>query len=111
MKLANSTPKDERWARRHNATRDNREVMRRLLDDYDYQLKFVVDTPHDLSEIDEYVDRHPQISADRVFLMPQATTSAELHQKADWLNDAAEARGWQVSPRLHIELFGNVRGK
>jgi hypothetical protein len=33
-----------------------------------------------------------------------------LQEKLSWLRPAAAARGWQISPRLHIELFGNTRG-
>jgi hypothetical protein len=43
--------------------------------------------------------------------MPQARTPDELHEKNAWLDDEAKRRDWQLSPRLHIEQFGNVRGK
>jgi 7-carboxy-7-deazaguanine synthase len=110
-KLSNSTPQNSRWAQRHNDARDNRDATSRLLRQYDYQLKFVVDQPDDLHEIDEYVAREPQIVADRVYLMPQATNAEHLREKMPWLQTAADERGWNVSPRLHIEWFGNVRGK
>ncbi|MEX2286619.1 MAG: 7-carboxy-7-deazaguanine synthase QueE [Planctomycetaceae bacterium] len=110
-KLSNSAPRDEKRRGRHEAARDRHATIARLMDEYDYQLKFVVDCPDDLHEIDEYVSRHANIVAENVYLMPQATTALELEEKTPWLTEAAASRGWKVSPRLHIEWYGNVRGK
>lgn len=110
-KLSNSRPIDERWGPRHETTRDNADVMPRLLDAYDYQLKFVVDRPDDLREIEAYIDGYPQIDDEKVYLMPQARSVDDLREKMPWIEQAAAERSWQVSPRLHIEWFGNVRGK
>jgi 7-carboxy-7-deazaguanine synthase len=57
-KLANSTPpaeRDPRWSRRHEQSRRAPEVIRRLIAEYDYQLKFVVDRPADCDEIERYL--------------------------------------------------------
>ena len=53
-KLANSTPweRDVQWARKHEATRINLDVIRRFMQCPDYQFKFVIDTPDDLSEVE-----------------------------------------------------------
>jgi 7-carboxy-7-deazaguanine synthase len=110
-KLTNSRPTDKRWGPRHDALRDNNEVMSRLIGEFDYQLKFVVDRTEDLQDIDAYVARYPNIASERVYLMPQATTAEHLREKMLWLQAAAAERRWNVSPRLHIEWFGNVRGK
>ena len=110
-KLSNSTPDDAVWASRHDARRDAVDVMQRLLSDYSYQLKFVVDRPVDLAEIDDYLSDYPNVAAGNVWLMPQARTAAELHEKQDWLEKEATDRGFSLSPRLHIERWGNARGK
>jgi len=60
-KLANSTPEGS-WARQHEHLRIQPEVLRRLMDAYDYQLKFVVARPEDLDEIRTILD---QIKTDR----------------------------------------------
>jgi len=122
-KLSNSTPAADfapgadRWKPLHDQRRDNRTVVLQLLDEYDFQLKFVVDEPNDLDEIDTYVseliaatERDAAAIKDAVYLMPQTTTAEMLHEKNAWLEPAAEQRGYRVSPRLHIELFGNTRG-
>src|SRR5204862_213168 len=37
----------------------------------DYQLKFVIDTPEDVADVERYLSEFPHITADRVHLMPQ----------------------------------------
>jgi 7-carboxy-7-deazaguanine synthase len=110
-KLSNSTPNDPIWTARHEARRDAADVMQRLLSDYPYQLKFVVDRPEDMAEIDAYLANYPNVVGKNVWLMPQARTAAEIHDKSDWLEKEATSRGFHVSPRLHIERWGNARGK
>lgn len=100
-----------RWSRRHEQIRDNPAVMARLLREYEYQLKFVIDEPADLDDVERWLSRYPQAPPERVFLMPQAVTAEEIALRMPWLDEEAARRGWNVSPRLHIERFGNVRGK
>ncbi|MBA3311987.1 MAG: 7-carboxy-7-deazaguanine synthase QueE [Planctomycetota bacterium] len=115
-KLSNSTPTDahrpqgSRYAARHDRLRDNAEVVHSLTVNYDYQIKFVVDHERDLAEIDDYLSRYPLLDHDKVYLMPQARTANELAEKTPWLTAAAEARGVRISPRLHVEWWGDQRG-
>lgn len=107
-KLANSTPQGE-WAERHDRRRIQPEVLRRLMDEYPYQLKFVVSRPDDLLEIDSLLLR---IDADRskVVLMPEGTESRVLQEKGVWLAEICKREGFRFSPRLHVDLYGNRRG-
>jgi len=109
-KLSNSTPEAGLWQSRHEQARDNEQIASKLFDDFSCQLKFVVDKPTDLAEVDAYVARFPKVSADHVWLMPQGITVEELKPKEPWIKQAAADRGYHVSRRLHIELFGNTRG-
>ena len=109
-KLRNSTPAGTAWEQRHEERRHRPEVIRRLLAEYPYQLKFVVDQPGDLGDVSGWLDEFPEVDPELVFLMPQGTEAAALHAKLAWLGPEAADRGWSVSPRLHIELFGNTRG-
>jgi 7-carboxy-7-deazaguanine synthase len=115
-KLANSTPTEHHrpggslYAARHDRLRDNPEAIRRLTGEYDYQVKFVVDESMDLTEIDAYLDRYRELDRGKVFLMPQARSTEELAAKTPWIGREATARGLRVSPRLHVELWGNARG-
>lgn len=112
-KLSNSTPGAERagaWRERHDAGRHRPDVIRQLTERFDYQLKFVVDAPADLLEIDRYLLEFPAIEADRVWLMPQGVDVAELRQRERWLHPQCEARGFHLCSRKQIEWFGNRRG-
>ncbi len=112
-KLANSTPPETSgWRERHEATRSDLEPLRRLITHYDCQLKFVVnpDEGNDLAEIEALLASLPAIANDRVLLMPEGTDAETLHRRMRSLVEPSVARGWRLSPRLHIDLFGNTRG-
>lgn len=109
-KLANSTPRQSDWTQRHDARRHRPEVIRALTSQYRYQLKFVIDQPADLFDVECWLDEFPELDAQNVFLMPQGTDVEALQSRMQWIEPAATQRGWNVSPRLHIELFGNTRG-
>ncbi len=110
-KRANSDPAaGHRWRTRHQRDQHAPEVIARLLSDYDYQLKFVIDTPGDLDDVRSYLQAFPAVAADRVWLMPQGIDAATLADKQTWLEPAAAQLGYRYCPRLHIELFGNQRG-
>jgi len=113
-KLSNSTPSEAespRWAWRHERLRHAPETIRRLVREYPYQVKFVIDTPGDCLEVEAYLRQFPEITRDRVLLMPQGTERQTLAEKAQWLIPYCQEHNLHYSPRLHIELFGNVRGK
>ncbi|HMJ12544.1 MAG TPA: radical SAM protein [Polyangiaceae bacterium] len=72
-------------------------------------LKLVVTSHDDLLEVKGLVE---ELSwpAGRVLLMPQATTSSELRDRLPEVSNWAAQRGYGVSTRLHIELWGGRRG-
>ncbi len=107
-KLANSTPEGE-WAKQHDKLRIQIEVLRRLMDLCDYQLKFVVSRPEDLAEIRDIVSR-AGAEADQVILMPEGTDPERLREKAIWLAELCKTEGFRYGPRLHVDIWGNRRG-
>ena len=112
-KLSNSTPSQDRgasWRRRHERSRHVPDVIHRLIDEYDYQLKFVIDAPSDIDEVQDYLAEFPEVDRDRVLLMPQGTTAEELSRQAQWLEPYCEQEGWRYCARRQIEWFGAVRG-
>ena len=70
----------------------------------------MIDRPEDVREVQDWLSRFPEALAENVYLMPQATTAESLREKAPWVQAAAQAQGWQFSPRLHVELYGARRG-
>lgn len=110
-KRANSVPGPATgWADRHEARRHRPDVIRRLTGEYDYQLKFVIDRPADVVDVESYLAEFPSLRPENVYLMPQAVEPDEHIAKCEWVGEEAAQRGWKLSRRLHIELFGNTRG-
>jgi 7-carboxy-7-deazaguanine synthase len=112
-KLSNSIPppeRDSRWQRRHRLGRHVPQVIRRLVSEYDYQLKFVVDRPEDCPEVEAYLQEFPEIDRARVMLMPQGTDPRLLAEKAAWLEPYCTRQGLGFCPRRQIEWFGCRRG-
>jgi len=109
-KRSNSIPRGTSWEQRHDARRHRPDVIRQLTTQYDYQLKFVIDHPDDLLDVEAYLREFDHLQPEKVYLMPQGTQLDSLNEKLVWIRQAAAQRGWQISPRLHIELFGNTRG-
>ena len=112
-KLSNSTPSPERdpaWAKKHEATRLQPEVISEWISKYDFQLKFVVSSENDLAEIKSLLLKLPKISADRVLLMPEGVDTQTLASRSPWLVETCKREGFRFCPRLQIELFGHTRG-
>lgn len=110
-KLSNSTPTgDHTWSRRHERTRHRPNVIRRLMDEYDYQFKFVVASLTDCAEVHTYLEQFPEVDHRRVLLMPRGTDPESLNQIGDWLKPYCETNGWGFCPRRQIEWYGMVRG-
>ena len=112
-KLSNSAPGDReggRFLAMHEGARRRPDVIRQFMDNHDYQLKFVVQSPSDLLEIDELLAELPPVPPEKVLLMPMGVTREELVERSSWLAGLCLGRGWRLCPRLHIELYGNTRG-
>jgi 7-carboxy-7-deazaguanine synthase len=107
-KLANSTP-DGEWARQHDKLRIQIEVLKRLMDLCDYQLKFVVSRPEDIEEIRVIVNRTDADLA-KVILMPEGVDPARLREKAVWIAELCKTEGFRYGPRLHVDIWGDRRG-
>ncbi|HET7393906.1 MAG TPA: 7-carboxy-7-deazaguanine synthase QueE [Candidatus Binatia bacterium] len=112
-KLSNSTPwqkQNGRFAAMHDQHRLNYNVVQQFIDNYDYQLKFVVDREQDFAEVRQIVEALKNVDTSRVLIMAQARNRRQLHQKSRWIVELCKKFGYGYSPRLHIELYGNRRG-
>jgi len=112
-KLSNSTPwqrEGGRFALRHEQLRLRPEVIRAFMERYAYQLKFVIDSPADITEVLSLLEQLPHVDRSRVLLMPQGITPEEVRERGLWLVEACKEHGFRYCPRLHIDLFGNRRG-
>ena len=112
-KLAGSGPaaaEHPHWSRRHERQRYQPQVLAALMAEYDYQLKFVIDRAPDLDEVEDFLTQFPQVSRERVLLMPQGRSDQQLRQRATWLQPYCYDRGYTYCPRRQLEWFGPVRG-
>jgi 7-carboxy-7-deazaguanine synthase len=110
-KLSNSTPTEPPLALLHEHSRFDVAVLSHLVDSCNYQLKFVVDSEDDLSEILQTVESIGTVDRQKVMLMPQAATRDELLTKSPKVADLCKRTGFVFCQRLQVVLWNNERGK
>ena len=104
-KLSNSTQSGENPVLQYISS------VKQLIRRYPYQLKFVVDSPDDLPEIQEAVEQIGGVSAEKVMLMPQAKKRDELIAKSPMVAQLCTETGYCFCQRLHILLYDGAKGK
>ena len=114
-KLRNSQPLEGEiengWRDRHEINRLQPEILRQWVDNYHFQLKFVVEQSDDLPELEDLIRNigtpiHPH----QVQLMPQGVDLTTLRSRDTFLIALCKEKGYRYCQRLHVELFGNTRG-
>jgi 7-carboxy-7-deazaguanine synthase len=109
-KLSNSTPIDPELAAIHEDSRLDAAVLRELTDNYEYQLKFVVDSEADLPEIQQTIKEIGNVDLAKVMLMPQAATRDELLAKSPMVAEFCKKTGFAFCQRLQVLLWNNEIG-
>jgi 7-carboxy-7-deazaguanine synthase len=110
-KLSNSTPTGTRFEASHEKQRLNIPVIQQFIDTSpDFQLKFVVSNETDLREIHALLDQLSGWKPEDIQLMPEGTDAATLDSRAGWIVEICKQSGFRYCPRLHVHLFGHVRG-
>jgi len=71
--------------------------------------KFVVSDPADFKEIDSIVSQI-EIPRASVYVMPEGITQEDVLEHARMVAQEVIKRGWNLTTRLHVELYGNTRG-
>lgn len=118
-KLANSTPTADRprsdgeWAERHEERRVDLDALARLVEDYPFQLKFVVTDEADVREAEALVDRVRDAAGARVrdedvLLMPEGATRERLRETRGRVAELAREYGYRYTPRLHVTLWNDA---
>lgn len=85
------------------------EVLRALAATGKADFKFVIGSEEDFVEVRAIVE-NSSIDPDRVFLMPQARSVADLEANQAWVAALALEHGYRFSDRLHLRLYGARRG-
>jgi 7-carboxy-7-deazaguanine synthase len=70
--------------------------------------KFVVCDPSDLDQVDALVT---QCGLTQVWVMPEGTTPRAVTDGMKALVPAVVERGYRISPRLHVVMWGDQRGR
>jgi len=109
-KLSNSNPKDPVLAAAHEDSRLDIAVLQEFISNYQYQLKFVVDSEADLSEIQQTLEKLGNIDTEKVMLMPQAVTREELLAKSSMVAEICKHTGFIFCQRLQVLLWNNEKG-
>ncbi|MCK9878270.1 7-carboxy-7-deazaguanine synthase QueE [Frankia sp. Ag45/Mut15] len=100
VKLAHSGVTQERRIRP--------DAIRALADMSACNWKFVVQQPGDLDEI---ADLEARFGLEPIWVMPAGTQDASTLAVMRALADEVLVRGWNLTPRLHILLWGDIRGR
>ncbi len=109
-KLSNSVPDEAKLAAIHKDSKLDLAVLEELIDNYNYQLKFIVDSEADLPEIEETLKKLGNANREKIMLMPQAATREELLAKSPMVADLCKRTGFAFSMRLQVLFWNNERG-
>jgi organic radical activating enzyme len=122
-KLCNSIPKagsfiyindtsfkvTENHVKRHNLNMDNPDAIKFFIQNYPFQIKFIYSSFEDREEIFNFIKRF-KIEEDKVYIMPEGTTSKQLGVKRAEIFEFCLLYGFNYSDRLQILTYENKRG-
>ena len=103
-KLSNAQAQNQQGA-------PNISILQKLIDNYNCQLKFVIDRPDDINEVIQLADKLENVEVEKIFLMPQAVRREEYIDKAPMVAQLCKETGFAFSPRLHVMLYNGQKGK
>lgn len=106
---SHAQPEDSIAQEMHARNNKFLDTVPKLIASNDYQLKFVYNNSSDEGVIKSLQDRWG-VPGKNIYVMPQGISTAQLHAKhADIVRFCLD-NGYNFTPRLHIDLFGNTRG-
>lgn len=96
----------------HSGVAEARRLIPALLNEFASTskavFKFVVRGPQDLDEVAAVSLPYPDVP---VIIMPLGTTSDRIAHSLRALAGPVAGRGWTLTGRMHIDLWGNVPGR
>lgn len=112
-KLSHSTPLELSTAaiEHHERNRINFEAIRHYVENYDYQIKFVVrNNERDIQEIEHFLS-NLEYDPTKVFLMPLASTREELFEVQEEIINLCIKHGLRYANRLQLQVWDTQKGK
>ena len=71
--------------------------------------KFVVTDESNFIETKKFISNN-QIDKSKVYIMPEGKTEKELNDKTLWIIEKCKKYGYNYTPRIHINIYGDKRG-
>jgi len=93
---------------KHEQYRARYGSIRRWIENYDYQLKFVVSEKEQLEEIESIISII-DAKKEKVYLMPEGINREQLDKRRKWLVELCIEKGYKYTDRLHIITYGSKR--
>jgi 7-carboxy-7-deazaguanine synthase len=116
-KLTSSTPNSVEFpkeAELHSRVRFNADVLEWLQGLFRYSMYFkivVTDLEADMKELQEqWIEPGVIKPWIPIYLMPEGKTREEIEKKRKIILEYARDNGYRFSPRLHIDVYGSLRG-
>lgn len=100
---------DEKMLLLHKQNNLWKESARQYMKENDYQFKFVVNSLDDFEEIIA-AEKELNIPKDKIYIMPQGIDEKQLKETLKMVFNKCVELGYNLTPRLHIDIFGNKRG-
>lgn len=82
----------------------------RVYDALEARFKFVCQNIQDLDEVAGIVERN-HIMAQDIWIMPEGREAGPINRTAHEIADEVLKRGWNLTTRLHVLLWGDKRGR
>ncbi len=89
--------------------RDKTKAMRFFAKAPKANFKFVVAEKDDLEEVLGLIKAYA-ISAENVWLMPEGSSAQTLASRRKWLVEICKEHGFRYSDRLHVQIWGALKG-
>lgn len=114
LKLSTSSAHPE-LGKRHEAQRLKYDSLAKYVVAHEnFQFKFVLNDQADVKEIEDIIAKLRVLTGKdinkNVWVMPQGIVTGQLDEKMKWLVDLCKQKNWKLSDRLHIRIFGHMRG-
>ena len=73
-------------------------------------MKFVICNHSDIAEVKTLIGKY-KLKSQRMILMPEGNSAAEIMKKSKWLADICLKNGYRLSIRLHTLVWSGIRAK
>ncbi len=122
FQFAARAARGDRLAALHERQRINLDVLQKFATGgggvvRECQWKFVVSTAADVAEAEALIaglnaelPEAARVAAEDIVLMPEGIDAETLSERSRWVAEVCKEKGYRMSPRLHVYIWGNKRG-